>query len=143
MPHTVLYLLAAAVLLIGAGCADQIVESAPTVFDTPDTTPGPPATFSGIQAAVFTPTCAASGCHDGTSRPNLSPAVAYNAIVDRQSSGSLDYIEPGDPDASYLYLKITGDSRIIGDRMPKDQAPLSPATIDSIRAWIAAGALNN
>ncbi|MCB1128570.1 MAG: hypothetical protein KDM81_18890 [Verrucomicrobiae bacterium] len=142
MSHFIAPLIAVAVLVLSVGCADQIVESAPTVFDRNDA-PGPPATFAGIQNAVITPTCAQSGCHDGTSRPNMSPAVAYGALVNRPSSTEFDYIKPGKPDSSYLYLKITGDSRIIGDRMPKERAPLSPATIDSIRAWIAAGALDN
>jgi hypothetical protein len=46
---------------------------------------------------------------------------------------------PGKADSSYLYLKTVG-ADIVEARMPKDRAPLGPAEIDSLRAWIEKGA---
>lgn len=100
------------------------------------------ATFSSIQAIVFTQSCAFSGCHGDIQQPNLSAGVAYGNIVNMPSIQGLDYIAPGNPSASYLYLKIVG-TNISGDRMPKGASPLRAAVIDSVRAWIAMGAPNN
>ncbi|RIK40359.1 MAG: hypothetical protein DCC55_15295 [Chloroflexi bacterium] len=46
-------------------------------------------------------------------------------------------IEPGDPDNSYLV------EQIVSGQMPKRGEPLSPAEIEIIIAWIAAGAPEN
>lgn len=100
------------------------------------------ATFSSIQGTVFSPRCAVSGCHNGAERPTLSAGAAYNNIVNVRSTQGLDYIEPGNADNSYLYRKLTGVN-ISGDRMPRGQAPLAQAVMDSIRVWIQNGAPNN
>ncbi|MCB0297297.1 MAG: hypothetical protein H6628_00385 [Calditrichae bacterium] len=127
-------------------CAEHITESADTVFDNLDAGPvGMRATFSAIQDSVFTPTCAVPDCHGGSLPPDLREGAAYANIVDvptTQNAG-FNYIKPGDPENSYLYLKITGDSRIFGDPMPQQGIPLSPAVLDSIRLWIANGAAMN
>ena len=100
------------------------------------------ATFTAIQQEVFTPSCAIAGCHNGSEQPALSSGAAYNNIVNIQSTQGLDYIEPGDPDNSYLFRKLTGTG-ISGLRMPRGGTALSSAVIDSIRAWIVKGAPNN
>jgi hypothetical protein len=54
-------------------------------------------------------------------------------------------IEPGSPERSYLYHKITGTQADVGgsgERMPKG-GQLSDAEIQTIRTWIAQGALDN
>ena len=43
---------------------------------------------------------------------------------------------------SYLYMKIAGDPRIIGDRMPQG-GTLTATEIAAIAAWIDAGAMND
>jgi len=53
------------------------------------------------------------------------------------------YIAAGDPDNSYLVLKIEGAASISGVRMPAGGPYLSQAMIDGVRAWVAAGAPNN
>jgi hypothetical protein len=59
-------------------------------------------------------------------------------------NGALNRVEPGDPERSYLILKLRGDPSIVGARMPFDGPPyLSPEQIDGIAAWIRAGAANN
>ena len=49
------------------------------------------------------------------------------------------FVEPGDPDASYLLEMITPQN---GEppEMPKDADPLAPDEVEAIRAWIEAGA---
>jgi hypothetical protein len=56
-------------------------------------------------------------------------------------------VTPGDPDASYLWLKITGDERIVGAPMPLDplsgERRLTDAELADIQAWIEAGAVED
>ena len=46
---------------------------------------------------------------------------------------------PGKPEQSELYKRLITDDE--EDRMPPDDAPLSPQEIDTIRRWISEGAL--
>lgn len=108
-------------------------------FEEPTT---PEATFSSIQNNVLSKSCATSGCHNGSQFPNLSAGAAYNNTVNVRSSRGIDYIEPGNPNSSYLYLKIIG-SNISGSRMPEGQAPLPSAISDTIKVWIQKGAQND
>jgi hypothetical protein len=52
-------------------------------------------------------------------------------------------VEPGDPVDSYLYMKLLGDPRIAGDRMPLLGPPLEASDLERIRTWIEAGAPDN
>lgn len=102
------------------------------------------ASFSDMQAKVFTPSCALSGCHvTNFYAPNLNPA-SHEDLTTKELFNGLKYIEPGDPDKSYLYQKIIGSgSHFTGEVMPKGAPQLSQAVKDSIRAWILNGAPNN
>jgi hypothetical protein len=95
---------------------------------------------------IFTANCAFGGCHGGgTPREGMSLVAgqSYADIVNVPSNQvpSLDRIEPGDPDASYLIDKIEGTGLL--QRMPAGGDPLPPADIALIRAWVSAGAPNN
>ena len=103
------------------------------------------ADFQSIQDNVFTPIC--SKCHIGASAPEglqLDAAHSYNLLVGVPSveDGSLDRVKPGDPDHSYMVLKIEGAAGIVGGQMPLGETPLPQATIDAIRQWIMDGATN-
>jgi hypothetical protein len=107
----------------------------------------PAATFSRVQNEIFTPTCAAIGCHDPlgqSSQMILTQGQAYGNIVNRPSveMPGLSRIKPDDPANSYLYRKIIG-AGITGDRMPLGSPPLSDAQIQLIRNWIRRGAPND
>ncbi|HVW68057.1 MAG TPA: Ig-like domain-containing protein [Steroidobacteraceae bacterium] len=101
------------------------------------------ADFESIQANVFTPIC--SPCHSGATAPEglmLDANHSYNLLVGVPSTEvpSLDRIKPGDPDNSYLVLKIQGSAGIVGSQMPLHETPLPQATIDVIRQWVTNGA---
>jgi hypothetical protein len=101
------------------------------------------ADFQSIQDNVFTPICAP--CHSGATAPEgetLDAAHSYNSIVGVPSTEvpTLDRIKPGDPDHSYLVLKIEGASGIIGAQMPYHETPLVQSTINAIRQWVTDGA---
>jgi hypothetical protein len=71
---------------------------------------------------------------------------AYAAIVGVPSPqfADLDHIEPGDPDASYIWHKINGTQVMAGGSgaaMPSGGlTTMTQAEIDTIEAWILAGA---
>lgn len=123
---------------LAASCAgDGVVEPAP-----------PGVTLSSLQSGIFTPRCALPGCHGGTPVAqglSLEDGLAYSNLVGIPSTELPSFlrVEPGDPFDSYLFMKLSGDSRIAGDRMPLIGSPLGIAELDDLRQWIEAGALDN
>jgi hypothetical protein len=118
---------------------------------TAATTP-PPATvsFSRDILRIFTnngaKTC--TNCHVGSfpsGTLNLTAPQAYNNLVNVASSERANFkrVLPNNAADSYLFMKVTGDSRITGTRMPQAGGNLTAADIELIRQWINAGALNN
>ena len=95
-------------------------------------------TWYGIQANIFDKFC--TGCHNNANpMQGLSWDVdQYSTIVTdgwTSSTGLLE-IDPGSPETSYMYLKITGDLSIGGGRMPLGGDALDPALIAVIEQWI-------
>ncbi len=104
--------------------------------------------LSSIQTQIFDQRCALSGCHVGSSAPfglDLSQGVASGNLVNVPSGEvpQLDRVEPGDPDRSYLIMKLDGTPGIVGQRMPLGASALSSDEIQAIRDWITSGALDN
>ena len=99
-----------------------------------------------VQAQVFTPRCALSGCHVGNDAPfglDLSSATSSAAnLIDVPSSEvpSLMRVEPFDANGSYVYMKITDAPGIQGDPMPLIGFPLSASDQTLIETWINQGA---
>lgn len=99
-------------------------------------------TLSSIQEHVFTPICTA--CHIGSAAPQglrLEAGMSHGMLVGVPSVGvpSVDRVEPGDPDNSFLIHKLEG-TQASGDRMPLGGPYLSQEVIDIIRQWITDGA---
>ena len=107
--------------------------------------------FSQQVQPILTDRCAFGGCHASTSPAadqSLAEGLAYVNVVNvpSQELPSMDRVEPGDPDQSYLVHKIQGTHLDMGGsglRMPRGQEPLSDDQIRLIRAWIQQGARNN
>jgi len=75
----------------------------------------------------------------------LIPAKAIESLVGVKSveAPNLVRVVPGDPDASYLIMKLEGthiDHGGSGARMPFGGFPLDDGDMAKIRAWIAQGA---
>jgi hypothetical protein len=105
------------------------------------------ATFTRVQNEIFTPTCAAIGCHDPLGQQQglvLTPGRSYASTVGRPSTEvpSLLIVEPSDASNSYLYRKVTG-AGITGDRMPQGGPYLNDAQMKLLRDWIRRGAPND
>lgn len=99
-------------------------------------------TLAQLSAEIFTPTCAAAGCH-AASRPAenmpLTADLIAAAIIDVPSNQLPDIkrVDPGNPDGSYLLQKVRGTGA--GAQMPIGGV-LSDEQIQRIADWIAAGA---
>ncbi|MEM6779790.1 MAG: hypothetical protein AAF670_19205 [Planctomycetota bacterium] len=73
-----------------------------------------------------------ASCHDGQNHP--LDTLDHHGLTAERSAGRDRFIEPGDPESSYLWKLVQTDV------MPKDAAPLSDEEKQTIRDWIVAGA---
>ncbi len=130
------------VLIAGAlatGCGGG---SAGGVLSPPDTK-----TMLDVQAQVLGPRCALSGCHTGTTPPKgLDLTDAQTSAANLVGVASVEQpglmrVQPFDAGSSYLYMKVTGDPSILGDRMPLNRPPLSAADLALLQTWISQGAM--
>jgi polyvinyl alcohol dehydrogenase (cytochrome) len=125
-------------------------DAPPTPQPSATPPPVPGDSFTEIYDEIFVGTgCAGGGCH-GSGAGELSmetKEIAYNELVDVPAGGApcvssgLIRVVPGDPDASLLVNKISGDP-VCGDTMPI-AGSLTEEQIERIRSWIARGAPND
>jgi hypothetical protein len=112
---------------------------------------GPIITLAKDVQPILTASCAVSGCHRGNNPEeglSLAAGESHAATVGVPSgqASDLNLVEPGDPQKSYLFHKISGTQRSVGGdgtRMPRNRAPLRAADIEKIRQWIEQGAEEN
>jgi hypothetical protein len=115
---------------LAAGCAAALAaRGAGTVVPEP-------------VAAIFTRSCALSGCHMGrTPEMGMSlerdriPASAVGVVSKERPAFKI--VDPSSPATSYLVKKIRGDAAITGQRMPFGRTPLPEDDIRAIETWIA------
>ncbi len=140
--------LAAALAVVLGGCpAANDDDSTPTDDDDDDASATP---LEPTWDNVFDLLSFRCGCHDAEQREGgmydlTDAATAWSVIVDVPSEAlpSMDRIEPGDPEASYLLLKVQDRHRSVGGdgaRMPPTGFALTPTRIALIRDWIEDGA---
>lgn len=117
--------------------------------------------FGDVQA-LFTRSCITDACHGRSGAGGLrltSAALSHASLVDQPADQvpSVLLVAPGDPDRSYLVIKVEGSMRRqlptecmtspgrnpCGAQMPQLAAPLSQAERALIRNWILGGALAN
>ncbi|MGH7787952.1 MAG: hypothetical protein ACRERC_13860 [Candidatus Binatia bacterium] len=130
-------------LILAVGTALDGCAAAPTPTATQ------PASFALIQSTIFSPRCAIPTCHDDgleSGDLNLEADEAYDALVgvepeiDVVREAGLLRVDPGDPDNSFLLVKLLGPPLGQGGRMPLTGPALSAAEIQLITDWIAQGA---
>ncbi len=127
------------------GCTTSctVGSCAGTVYDS---------TWEALQKVILQDGgCTNAICH-GSDAPagglDLRPASAYADLVNRASSiSTLDRIEPGDQDLSFLYNKLAAATlapngpSIAGSPMPAGgNPPISADSLAALRLWIRAGA---
>ena len=110
-------------------------------------------TYESISQNILKGCAASKSCHAADNLIQeivLDPATAYDTMLNDPTKDlpNWNYVVPGDPAASYLYLKLTGDFEQAcaqegvtdcGERMPLN-GQLPQAAIDAVREWIASGA---
>lgn len=74
-------------------------------------------------------------CHGNDNPEEGLELTSYNTVLSGSQNGTV--VEPGAPDKSYLVKMV------VEKKMPKKGPPLSSAEIDTISAWIKAGAKDN
>lgn len=125
----------------------------PTVTATPSPTsspsPEPTVSLAQIQDAIFTPVCATVFCHSSATRSGnlvLEQGRSFQELINVLSdnpaarSAGLLRVRPGDPDSSFLVIKLEGPTPPQGSRMPLLLPPLEVEQIALIRRWITRGA---
>ncbi len=139
-----------ALMLLAAGCkggGQSGTQQSGDVGKSSQTQAQMTAAMFGMDVQpIFTNRCALSSCHGDAKSADmqLSPGLAYSNIVNVRSSEDPSFmrIMPGQPDSSYLVMKIEGRQKV-GVRMPAIDGPLSAKQIQAVRSWIEAGAKND
>ncbi|ACY13824.1 DUF1588 domain-containing protein [Haliangium ochraceum] len=130
--------LAAAAALWLAACSGNFgFDSDPGPGGGDDTVEPTPCNETGEALLFLEENCASSACHSAGGRsPQLDrEGIAQLASAEAQAGSA--YLVPGDPGASLIYLKMTGEAggalMPLGISSPHPQAEL-------IKSWIAGGA---
>jgi hypothetical protein len=128
--HSRVLVVASIVVLLATGCGGDNGEVA----------------YSEVQAVWGKYGC--TGCHPGVnSALDLREGRAYDDLVGVAAleDPSLTRVVAGDPERSFLYLKLGGaaplaDIPAIGTRMPPRAPPIDDADLALVRDWIEQGA---
>ncbi|MCF8278174.1 MAG: hypothetical protein K9J17_15715 [Flavobacteriales bacterium] len=114
-----------------------------------------PTSFVGLHQNIFKPTCANSGCHDGTFEPDFRTiesaynTLVYQAVTKNDPSETYTYrVKPSSLSESILWLRLNEDIDGISGIMPLD-AFYDPESewnatktehLSNISTWIMNGA---
>ena len=110
-----------------------------------------PTAFSALHNNIFSPTCANSGCHDGTFEPDFRTiesaynTLIYHPIIKNDAANTYQYrVIPGDADMSILYQRLIIDIDSISGIMPLSAENSwndnKEQYIQNIKDWIDGGA---
>jgi hypothetical protein len=106
-------------------------------------------TYTSIRNRIFTKSCSTPSCHSTEGFRGamvLEADKAYENLVsvpadnDGARARHLLRVNPGQPDSSFLYIKLTHPAADEGALMPDSGTPLDSQSISAIRTWIANGA---
>ncbi|WP_394830633.1 hypothetical protein LVJ94_29415 [Pendulispora rubella] len=143
------------VLLRGLAVASMALNLVACSSSSDRSEPGP--SFKETVHPILAQSCSLTACH-GSKESNLgiyipsSPNDVHAALLTASPTArGAQFVVPGNPDASYLMMKIDGTqaqlaatcSGTCGAQMPLDLPALSDTERASIRAWILAGAKND
>ncbi len=135
----------------GRGSADTVG----LLCQCPGTSATFSSTFDGIQKAIFqNHGCTLPTCHGGSAPQmglNLSAGVAYQNLIEVPSKEdpSVNRVQPGDYQRSYLWLKLAlatdptllpSGVTVSPNGMPNGLPPLSASELEAVRLWIFSGA---
>jgi len=92
-------------------------------------------------ARIIKQSCGVTGCHSGkypAAGLNFEPEKFLATVLNAPSQElpGLKIVNSGNPENSYLLMKIMGDPQIKGQRMPFKRDPLKNEEIQAIRDWL-------
>jgi hypothetical protein len=95
-----------------------------------------------LQALLFRRTCSADTCHGGDTPQatlDFSTSDLMSRLVGVRSTQCSEWllIDPGKPESSLLFAKLSQDEPPCGERMPYGGDPISETLLDCIGAFIA------
>ncbi|MEO0405582.1 MAG: hypothetical protein AAF193_11985, partial [Bacteroidota bacterium] len=125
----------------------------PVTVDNPDINDIPVGNFAWLHGKVFKPTCANSGCHDGTFEPDFRTiSSSYNSLVQQpviSNNAEMSFqvrVEPGSASQSLLNERLTANIPNSSGIMPlevdeeSDWLEFEDQYIAQIQQWINEGA---
>jgi hypothetical protein len=140
------------VCVLGGGCspAGAGAGDGDDASSAGDGAPTYAPTYEAVYGEILSPNCALPFCHGGAGDYlQLATAdIGYGSLVGAPAQGllcaptGLERVDPGHPDDSLIFLKITNPP--CGARMPLEygySGMLTDRQIDQIGQWIACGAL--
>ena len=84
-----------------------------------------PTAFAALHNNIFIPTCANSGCHDGTFEPDFRTiessynTLVYHPVIKNNTTNPYQFrVDPGNSDKSVLYKRLIEDIDGISGIMP-------------------------
>lgn len=112
------------------------------------TAPAGVPTLDDVVAQVFQPSCATSGCHVPLGpAPDLwtSEGLRARLVAGSAQAPGMRLVEPGNPGASYLFVKSRDDFTSLGlgfggPMPPADTVPFTSDQLRLLEDWILAGA---
>ena len=139
------------------GCKKNEIEnpytgySTPKLYEEPTLANLPTSNFGYLHAAVFKPTCANSGCHDGSFEPDFRTITSaynntvYHNVLTNDASNSFTYrVKPGDADMSLMHerllIALPSTSGIMPPVYADEWIVNKLAHINAIKTWINNGA---
>ncbi|HAW72769.1 MAG TPA: hypothetical protein DCX00_02990 [Flavobacteriales bacterium] len=157
-PHSFWPLL---VILLGVGLVQchtdppanpyETVEE--VVIDLDATAPIPEGSFAWLHDRIFQPTCANSGCHDGSFEPDYRTigsawnTLVWHPVISNDAAGSFSYrVVPGNSSESLLMKRLTDFIPNTSGTMPlvvdsdSDWNQYKTTYITALETWIEAGA---
>lgn len=159
--RSVVLLFMGALLVFFTACKKDEVENPyeeierSVAVDNPSVDDIPVGNFAWLHGKIFAPTCANSGCHDGTFEPDFrSISSSYNSLVNHpviSNNAEMSFevrVLPGNASASLLNERLTANIPNSSGIMPlevdeaSDWDSFSSAYISNIQAWINGGALD-
>lgn len=121
--------------LLLVACGDKADDTAG------DTGSAEPATWEEVRDEVLVPSCGFGTCHapPGSAGFAIEADTPEDAYIEEVAFQDESYflVDPGNPDDSYLLMKLEGTAGIDGDPMPPPTGGLDPAKIDMVRSWIS------
>lgn len=124
-----------------------------TLVETVDLSTLPNDNFAWLHHKIFKPTCANSGCHDGSFEPHFSSisssyaTLVNHPVISNDANFSFDYrVTPGYTSTSLLYERLTNEIPNSSGMMPlvvdadSDWNDRRDEYLAAISAWINNGA---